>query len=115
MQAPIYLMYSVKNIYINHRRYLNSYSLDQIKGKAISAEQAQKECAPYVYNKDIPYNYSWTGQPLDPNDIASPCGIKPLAFFNDTFKIYHDGQRISVDRKGIYNGKTINTHRGPSS
>lgn len=42
MQAPIYLMYSVKNIYINHRRYLNSYSLDQIKGKAISAEQAQK-------------------------------------------------------------------------
>lgn len=115
MPAPIYLMYSVKNIYINHRRYLNSYSNDQLKGKAISAEQAQKECAPFVYNKDIPYNYSYTGQPLDPNDIASPCGLKPLSFFNDSFKLYRDGENISIQRQGVYKGTAINTNRGPSS
>lgn len=36
--GPIYLLYVVKNIYINHRKFLNSYSLDQIKGKVISAD-----------------------------------------------------------------------------
>ena len=41
MQPPIYLLSVVKNMYVNHRNFLNSYSLEQIKGKAISADIAE--------------------------------------------------------------------------
>lgn len=42
MEAPVYLLYYIENVYINHKKYLNSMSLEQLKGKAISAEQAEK-------------------------------------------------------------------------
>lgn len=65
MPAPIYVLYSIKNVYINHRRFLNSYSLDQLKGKVISTEEADTACAPFKFNKNIPENVSWAGSPLD--------------------------------------------------
>ena len=37
MEGPVYLLYSIKNVYINHRKFLNSYSPDQLKGKTISS------------------------------------------------------------------------------
>jgi hypothetical protein len=65
MPAPIYVLYSIKNVYINHRRFLNSYSLEQIKGKVISADDAETSCAPIKFNKNIPENVSWAGKALD--------------------------------------------------
>jgi hypothetical protein len=44
MKGPVYLLYSVKNLYVNHRRFLDSYSMDQLNGKAISTDVARKSC-----------------------------------------------------------------------
>lgn len=41
IQPPIYLLYKVKNMYINHRKFLNSYSLEQIKGEVVEANIAE--------------------------------------------------------------------------
>lgn len=40
MEGPVYLLYSIKNVYTNHRKFLNSFSPEQLKGKTISATEA---------------------------------------------------------------------------
>lgn len=49
------------------------------------------------------------------DNIASPCGIKPQAFFNDTFKLYKDGQRLTIDRQLGTSITAVDSARGPSS
>lgn len=34
---------------------------------------------------------SWAGVPLNPDAIASPCGMFPRAFFNDSYSITQNG------------------------
>jgi hypothetical protein len=41
---------------------------------------------------------------LDPDQIATPCGLIAKSMFNDTFAIYTDEgltDQISIDEKGI--------------
>lgn len=45
-------------------------------GKAIDVKEAEKFCTPFVKNKDLGVNKSYTGAPLDPEQIAYPCGFK---------------------------------------
>ena len=71
-------------------------SLEQLKGKAISAEQAEKQCFPIVYNKDLPFTSSWGGKPLKPDEVASPCGLKAMFFFNDTFSITGPAGKVDI-------------------
>jgi hypothetical protein len=101
MQPPITFLYYIENAYINHRKYLSSYSPDQlqgnilfIEGNLIDENKAKAECIPFVYNKDMNKTNSWSGKPLDPDAIASPCGFKGLflftlafLYFNDTFQL----------------------------
>ena len=115
MEGPVYLLYSLKNVYLNHRKFLNSFSPEQLKGKAISATDATKLCGKYVYNKNIPQKTSWTGSALNPEDIASLCGVKPQGFFNDTYSLYQNGQKITINETKAYLGSTIVSHRGPKS
>lgn len=116
MPGPVFLLYEVKNLYVNHRKFINSYSDDQLGGKVIDAEAAKKVCGNLVFNKNIPQTTSWGGQKLNPEDIASLCGVKPQGFFNDTFTIYQNGQKIAIDESKIYKGKkAIDSHRGPNS
>ena len=76
MSAPIYMFYYIENIYINHRKYLSSESPHQLKGNPIDLEMAQKTCEPIVFNRDLNVKKSWGGYDLDPDAIASPCGLK---------------------------------------
>ena len=94
---------------------MNSYSEDQLNGKVIDSTTATSVCGKYVYNKDIPQNMSGGGQKLNSADIASLCGVKPQGYFNDTFAIYQNGQKISIDESKIYSGKAVDSHRGPNS
>lgn len=52
---------------------------------------------------------------MNKDDIASPCGIKPQGYFNDSFSIYKDGQKISIDRNATQKITSVNTHRAPNS
>lgn len=73
MDAPVYFMYEVGNFYQNHRRYIQSKSNEQLAGNNIQPSQS-KVCWPYETNEQMQVSVSWSGQPLEPKAIASPCG-----------------------------------------
>jgi len=81
MTQPILVLYEIDNFYQNHRRYLSSQSLVQLSGEEITDSVANNECSPIVYNKDLKINYSWAGVKLNPESIASPCGLMARSFF----------------------------------
>lgn len=91
MPAPVYVIQFIYNASTNHRMFLSQINMDQLKGKVISKEIAEKECGNYAFNKDIYSKFSWGNHSLNPFDIASPCGIKAQSFFNDTFTLYYNG------------------------
>jgi len=69
--APVYLYYRLTNFYQNHRRYVKSLDLDQLKGNFISASDIDKS--------------SCTPLKLDPNGKPYyPCGLIANSIFNDT-------------------------------
>lgn len=76
MKGPIYFFYRLRNFYANHRRYVKSFSEDQIEGKAAL----------------IPDIRDTTGQNCQPllTDTATgkaiyPCGLIANSLFNDTY------------------------------
>jgi hypothetical protein len=73
IKAPIYFYYRLTNFYQNHRRYVKSLDMEQLKGKAQSASQIRGgECDPLETNVDgLPYY---------------PCGLIANSMFNDTFE-----------------------------
>ena len=89
MKAPVMFYYQMKNFYQNHRRYVKSKSNNQLAGQILSDVEVKSDCDPVVYNKDIYpglMNY-FKNFTLDPNEVASPCGLIAKSFFNDTFQL----------------------------
>ncbi|KGR12272.1 hypothetical protein MG5_01915 [Candida albicans P57072] len=74
MKGPIYLYYRLHNFYANHRRYVKSFSEDQLNGK------------PATLNT-IKNTVGQNCQPL--SDVNGkriyPCGLIANSLFNDTF------------------------------
>ncbi|KAF6063468.1 LEM3 (ligand-effect modulator 3) / CDC50 family protein [Candida albicans] len=74
MKSPIYLYYRLHNFYANHRRYVKSFSEDQLNGK------------PATLNT-IKNTVGQNCQPL--SDVNGkriyPCGLIANSLFNDTF------------------------------
>jgi hypothetical protein len=75
MKAPVEVLYELEGYYQNHRRYIQSKSNHQLSGHDIGKLEADRACSPIVYNKDVGRDYSWNGTKLDPDEIASPCGL----------------------------------------
>lgn len=75
MKGPVYLFYRLKNFYANHRRFVKSFSEDQIEGKAASLsvikDTAGQNCEPLSENSEGKKYY--------------PCGLIANSMFNDTF------------------------------
>jgi len=93
MQQPIFLLYNLKNFYQNHRRYMKSKSADQLSGNIISEQDAIRLCDPIIFNKNLnlPKMVSWDNvTPINPDDIASPCGLIAKSVFNDTYQLFSD-------------------------
>ena len=86
MKKDIMIYYKIDGFYQNHRRYVNSRSEDQLRGKNVTLEDLEKshECDPIV--KNINLNIS-----LPPNlndvEVAIPCGLlaKSFLYFNDSY------------------------------
>ena len=74
MKGPIYLYYRLHNFYANHRRFVKSFSEDQLNGKAASLDT-------------IKNTVGQNCQPLsDVNGTRIyPCGLIANSLFNDTF------------------------------
>jgi len=69
--SPVYLYYRLTNFYQNHRRYVKSLQLDQLKGKFVdNSTIGSSSCNPLQTGRD---------------DIAYyPCGLIANSIFNDT-------------------------------
>lgn len=73
--SPVFMFYQLENFYANHRRYVKSYSEDQLNGKAASLS-------------DIKDTVGQNCQPLSENSEGIriyPCGLIANSLFNDTF------------------------------
>jgi hypothetical protein len=73
IRPPILFYYRLTNFYQNHRRYVKSLDIEQLKGKPRTADQIRGgECDPLEVSPDgLPYY---------------PCGLIANSMFNDTFE-----------------------------
>ena len=87
MKKKIMIYYQLDGFYQNHRRYVKSKSDSQLNGKFISKEQMKdsQDCDPVITNKQMNKYISYTGQLLDPEEVAVPCGLIAKSYFNDSF------------------------------
>lgn len=71
LQAPVFLYYKLTNFFQNHRRYVQSLDVDQLKGEAVSASDLQNgNCRPLGRDED------------DPDKAIYPCGLIANSLFN---------------------------------
>lgn len=82
IKGPVYLYYRLTNFFQNHREYVESYDLQQLKGEAVSADDLDDDCSPLKTNAD--------GKPY------YPCGLIANSYFNDTFSSPYDASDNSV-------------------
>lgn len=99
----MFVYYEVGNLYQNHRRYVNSRNDEQLRG-VVKELGDVTSCSPILKNKDISAEL-WShdhSTKLDPEGVASPCGLIARSFFNDTFKLLKpDGNPLNITSKGI--------------
>ncbi|KAF9732130.1 hypothetical protein PMIN06_002625 [Paraphaeosphaeria minitans] len=87
IKGPIYFYYRLTNFYQNHRRYVKSFDVDQLKGDAKTGSQIQSgECDPLDVAPD--------GRPY------YPCGLIANSMFNDS---YSNLTALNVDHVDFYN------------
>ena len=93
MKKDVFVFYRLKNFYQNHRRYMKSKSIKQLKGNIMKEGDIKDDCEPITLNKDIYEGLtSLNGSKiLDPNGVAHPCGLIAKSFFNDTYEIRRRG------------------------
>ncbi|KAJ1920448.1 alkylphosphocholine resistance protein lem3 [Mycoemilia scoparia] len=74
IDSPVYLYYKLTNFYQNHRRYVKSYNVDQLRGDAVSASTLKGgDCEPLAVR-----NINNVVKPI------YPCGLIANSIFNDT-------------------------------
>ena len=87
MDRNIMVYYQLDGFYQNHRRYVKSKSDDQLNGKDISLESMKdsQDCDPVITNKDMDKKFSVTGEDLNQDEVAIPCGLIAKSYFDDNF------------------------------
>ena len=101
-KEKVMVYYQLENFYQNHRRYIKSRSMGQLKGKILSKKQIKDDCDPIITNEDLGRIYAFDGKTkLDPQEPANPCGLIAKSFFNDTFTLKKDNKEIPIESKGI--------------
>ena len=104
MQAPVFFYYQLENFYQNHRRYVKSRDVDQLRGVIQTVSTLDSTCTPVVTMAQlgIPNNKVLNGSSLLDSDPANPCGLIAKSFFNDTYKMSDSNMTsIFIDETGI--------------
>ncbi len=99
--STVMVYYQLENFFQNHRRYIKSRSINQLKGKILSKGQIKDDCDPIITNEDLGRINSVGGKKLEPTEPANPCGLIAKSFFNDSFKLYKNNKEITIESKGI--------------
>jgi len=102
MDLPVMVYYQINKFYQNHRRYVKSKNDDQLHGKEISRKVADDDCKHAVTNQEMGVTTNLNGGPLNPDDVAVPCGLIAKSFFRDSFTLKDEnGITINIDEKDI--------------
>jgi hypothetical protein len=102
MYAPIMVYYQLNNFYQNHRRYVKSKSIDQLKGSILKEADLKSECEPIVTMKDLGRLTTIDGTVLKETDVANPCGLIAKSFFNDGYQVdSKNGTNVKINEEGI--------------
>ncbi|KAI3404955.2 mug89 [Candida oxycetoniae] len=73
LKPPLFLYYKLTNFFQNHRKYVESYDLEQLGGRNLSSDDTTDNCKPLKHRQ---YN----GE----QRLIYPCGLIANSFFNDT-------------------------------
>lgn len=82
MKSPVYFYYGLDNFFQNHRRYLNSWNADQLRG---SLKSVDSSCAPL--DSRIPINKD-NGNAEKISLPIAPCGLIANSFFNGKMCVF---------------------------
>lgn len=104
------LYYQLDNFFINHRKLVKSKSWSQLRGNTIKSKIANCDeswTMKEMFGEDSPYYTNKWGHQFSPEDPASPCGLFPRSFFNDTYQLYKleggSERRITINETLISN------------
>jgi len=103
MASPVFLYYELKNFHQNHRKYVKSKSVAQLKGNTnLDMDDLEEDCNPALLQKDTGTTTSWNGNPILDEAIASPCGLIAKSMFTDTFALETSANtQISISQTNI--------------
>jgi len=91
LEPSVLLYYKLTNYYQNHRRYVNSYDSNQLKGDYVSASTLNSgDCKPLAVTGD--------------GKIIYPCGLIANSLYNDTYS----GLTSTTDSSETYNFSQTN-------
>lgn len=72
IKKSVYVYYKLTNFYQNHRKYVSSFDIDQLKGHAIDPDNLVSDCKP-LREED--------------GKAVYPCGLIANSLFNDTISL----------------------------
>ena len=108
MDSPIMIYYQLEGFFQNHRRYVKSKSVNQLRGDDLKKKDVESDCDPIVTNKDIGKKISMSNTDLNENDVAIPCGLIAKTYFNDTYNNWKiNGEEVEIDEKNIAYAKDV--------
>ncbi|SCU92222.1 LADA_0F15236g1_1 [Lachancea dasiensis] len=76
VKKSIYVYYQLTNFYQNHRKYVQSFDINQLKGQDIDGDDLTSDCNPLRVNGE---------------KVVYPCGLIANSVFNDTFQHFLTG------------------------
>lgn len=79
LEGPVFIYYRLTNYYQNHRRYVKSFSSDQLMGSAVAASALATDCNPI---STVVSNQTESG--ILETLAIYPCGLIANSLFNDT-------------------------------
>lgn len=111
MNSPVMIYYQLVGFFQNHRRYVKSKSVLQLRGNNLSKKDVKSDCDPILTNKDIGKNVSVNNSVLNDDDVAIPCGLIAKTYFNDSFTNWAvNGEDLEIDETKIAYAKDIDLY-----
>ncbi|GMG49110.1 unnamed protein product [Ambrosiozyma monospora] len=99
IKDTIYLYYKLTNFYQNHRKYVDSYDWNQLRGEAVGKDDLSNKCSPMNVRD---------------NKVVYPCGLVANSLFNDTINDPVDTSSKSsytFDSTGIAWGSDLSKYK----
>ncbi|KAL3231375.1 hypothetical protein RNJ44_00410 [Nakaseomyces bracarensis] len=96
LKKSVYMYYKMTRFHQNHRKMVEAFDKDQLKGKPVEGDALDKNCDPLKMIGD---------------KIVYPCGLTANALFNDSYSEVFSGQDGTADFIMTKNGTNWRTDR----